>query len=484
MARPTVYTYTLQTSVLPSGTLTVYLYSETNGLTIPTKQTLIVDQDFTERIDLIPGTIEIEQVSFGFVEDYSTYDEGFWYKVLNGYAEIRCVLNDGGAASHLFWGRVIGAYAPFDEYDLTTNNIQRKGSFQCVSMMILLRETTTASCITEALLHKGNFNGSTEAGNAGGLDDEDFLQLRALVASIAKVAFGNSTYSIGLCDIKSGKTDDIQLYDATATTWHNFIDFYMWLGPVAGGAAYLESTIGALYWGTQFPTVWELLSALGQNLGICFRASGDSTQVIIEVLSRGRSFDQATYPVPVESQFIPQTEDVATGVQTSHVDTARDANKRHAYNKAGTATFGTGDLPAEIPTDISVTTQFILDEGEVAYSTTYVKEALFHLDDPDSPSYAHRLTDARFWDYSDQSYDSTKSALVALFYYKFNTAKRSYLRTYGSLKSTLGGNTGHSSTRILGCAAIDDDVASRNFYAIEIRKNLLSNRATVRWAEV
>src|SRR3990170_4130472 len=89
MARPTLYEYTLQTSVLPVGTVIIKLYSALNGLTIPTFASLSVPDDIVERCDLIPGEIELQEMTFEFVEDYSTYTEGFWYKVLQSYEEIQ-----------------------------------------------------------------------------------------------------------------------------------------------------------------------------------------------------------------------------------------------------------------------------------------------------------------------------------------------------------------------------------------------------------
>jgi hypothetical protein len=79
--------YNLASMNTLAGTLKSYLYVDTilPALTVPTGSYIISMDEIVERIDVDPGVIDIENVNINIQEDYSTYSEGFWSKIINGY---------------------------------------------------------------------------------------------------------------------------------------------------------------------------------------------------------------------------------------------------------------------------------------------------------------------------------------------------------------------------------------------------------------
>ena len=73
-----------------SGLMKAYLYVDGSlpVLTPPTMQNWLKDPDkFLEELDQNPTEFDIANVTIKVLEDYSTYPEGFWNKVINGYVQ-------------------------------------------------------------------------------------------------------------------------------------------------------------------------------------------------------------------------------------------------------------------------------------------------------------------------------------------------------------------------------------------------------------
>src|SRR5512146_862012 len=145
----TLYEYTVQESVLPSGTMTVKLYSELSGLTVPGYQTIDCDFWVNNRVDAGPGRLELENADIRFAEDRSVYAEGFWYKVANGgYAELLFLLDEGSGDTYFWRCTILRDQTRFTEYDLTPGNIQRNGSMKAMTVLGRMQETTVTEFIT------------------------------------------------------------------------------------------------------------------------------------------------------------------------------------------------------------------------------------------------------------------------------------------------------------------------------------------------
>ena len=82
MAITTTYPYTLQTDETAGGRMTFVLHSAISGLTIPAK-TIYSASPSGEDVDILPGEVHVDEYTIEFQEDYSTYQEGFWFKAVS-----------------------------------------------------------------------------------------------------------------------------------------------------------------------------------------------------------------------------------------------------------------------------------------------------------------------------------------------------------------------------------------------------------------
>ena len=487
MARPgTLYEYTLQTSSLPCGSVILKLYSELNGLTIPDFASLSPEDDIVERIDVVPGEYELQEMNFSFVEDYTTYSEGFWYKVLTSYAEIQIGIDEGTGTGSAFWGRVQDWDGELTEHSLVSGALYRTGKFSTVSMMIMLKEATAADVVTEAKTHYTAFTGSTEARDVTGTYEERFVKFEALMASILKVAFGQ-TYGTTYVSILPDPYSDLQFYDGTGTTFYDLQDIYFWMGYSPGSLTYegyFDSTDTTFGWAYQFGSAWDLLVALSRNLLFVPRITGATwgagAYLKMECLTRGRSYGYSTFEAPFESKLITRANAPIHVVYSSHYDTSFDSNKKYVID----GVHGDGDLPEHVDADMTFETQFVHD-GEVTFGADKCFEFLYILDDDTTPSYAHRVTDMQYLNYDGTpSYDVSYSYLVGYYYNRFAPLKRAYIRSYATMQATVGATTSLNQNEVLHTTQINDGASTRDFYAVEVRKNIQKNESTVRWHEV
>ena len=145
-------TYTLQTSVISTGTIVVKITSPLAGLTIPSSPTLFGLSEIIESLDALPGVVQVEEIDIDYIDDYTTYAEGFWHKVLAEVSvDIQMTLDEGSGATHLFYGRNLKSGTSQEEFDLTPSAFQRSGTIHCLSFLTVLKSLSLAALDTAVM---------------------------------------------------------------------------------------------------------------------------------------------------------------------------------------------------------------------------------------------------------------------------------------------------------------------------------------------
>lgn len=471
MAVPTLYTYTLQQDDLPCGLMTVKLHSEITGLTVPSFSSIQYGET-NERYDAIPQKIEVGEMAVDFDEDYSTYLEGFWYKVTSSYAELQFILNEGNGDTHFFWGKIINPSVTLEEHAIVEGQFVRSGSMKIVSLLSRLKER-----LTSASLAPGS-----------GLDSRDILQINWLgggldiffvkvyevIASCMADAFGQA-YDITDVVLPQG---DFEFYDSTGATWIGLSSLYFHLGTsgIAGGASAWSEDMEA-----QFPTTYDLIVGKVAEFGLSVRHYYDiaASRHRVQLLAP-RSYSTATLEVPLESKRIQQAYPNETILEKYRQDFLAGTieDRFHIIEGTGVA----GEAPDELNVNRTVICQWILRTAETT-GTVRAWRRLYPTDGAGGVRTA--ITDARFWNYQTSAYDNNtdtpvKARVIEYFYKRFGYLKRAYNRTYPNMK--LG--TTQENNHVLRTSTIDDELSTRTFVATEVTKRPVENECTVLWHEV
>lgn len=428
-------TYTLQTMTLPTGTATVKLLSGIAGLVIPYFNSLDISADLVERCDLIPGTTEIENMEFSFIEDYSYYTQGFWFKVLNDSTEVpevQILLNDGSGDTTWFWGRVEqeSGGGTFEELDLTTGKIQRKGKFTCVHLMDKLKDTLVTTLMVRV-----------DAVDSTGSDGHQYIKFQSIIAAMVTETFGYS-FDITRCVVRGQPFR----YKETAT-YYDFEDLWVRVGTSGAASGYRVS------WELDYQNCFDLLRDLCQQFGYVARLvwNDAAAKWDLELLARG----QAYAGLPISFDGIPTEKSTFnTHAQTINAVSVSGAGAAYpAVITNGTLLLAPTAFPTNVPIDISVTIFFNSSAiGGLAFS------AMLWIDGGGTPL---SITDFQYFDHSTRAYSADDGeklhrAVVRYYWFLFSGNKRGYDRSYLSVRSHYANTLTHKNTHILRQGQIDD----------------------------
>lgn len=450
------YSYTIQTTRLPAGKLEIILYSSFDALTAPTFPTLIVDEDLTERLDVQPGEIQPEEMEFRYIEDYSTNSQGFWFTALQQeQCDLKLTLTE--PITHepviFFWGKVQPDSKNIKEYDL--KRVGRNGRFRCVSMLYSL---------TDPFQNAGYLNDwetdlwSRDTADGGG---STFIKLTDSIASMLYVSGLNATFDGDDVVIINGC--DFRFYDNAPTGTYGVADLW-WCTNFAGPVSTLILNQSSL-----FAVLGELCRCIQMIPRIYYDLADDRWK--IELFTRGSSYTTAaTYPVPIESEPIIESDIVARTVL------AIDQSGNQGWVLDGV--YGTGTFGARVSPDITV--NMIL--GGSVLGSAY----MFYVN-PTGTTF-NQVESSDYYDYVAAAQDTTArihSYSVSRYLYKrYAKSSRGYTRRYFGLGATVSGVKSTANIKCGMRTQITEGLTTKNFYASEVTKNLVKNSLTVRWVEI
>ncbi len=148
--------YTLETIVLPSGTLTVKLWHGNSSLVVPSGGFILSLGEFTERVDILIGALELPSVQVRCLDICnSTYTRGFLYycfaesrSTYTDVPQLHFILNEGAGDTSLFWGRIDIPSVQFTEVSTITTK-EKFVEFQVVDVLQAARYISWGTLITE-----------------------------------------------------------------------------------------------------------------------------------------------------------------------------------------------------------------------------------------------------------------------------------------------------------------------------------------------
>ena len=477
------FEYTLQVSQLPGCQLTAILVSDL-VVTVPTNQSLIVDGDLSHRLDYKAGDMEVPEMTFKYVEDYTNYVDGFWMHVLGGTTcEIRLEINDGGGDTCLFWGRKTSESVQMDEYDLTEGHIRRVGEFTCVEKSADLKKKPALDVfeyIETSLLSQGTIS--------EGYDGYWVKWKNILSAILYKGDLNPSHYAADIietaCDFKFKVNSTVYLLDN------------VWLLYAAGPPAYQSPWV--TQWQDGVGSCFDLLREVCKMFALVpvFRYDLTSSRWTITLITRGNSYidTPATFPVALESKRSSGYSSPVSAVAVNSYYSESVHTQRYVSWHSESSSGQTDTLPELISPDLTEETLFgtysegTVESGNVLWARTAT-----------SPAWVWaKVTTVVHWDYSIKDWHPTpmgmskalceyyfaRMAQEALLYHPL----RIYERTYPGITASFSGTSSHEKVGIGKCSVIDDGsgtvLSSVPYFAIEVSKNIFKNETKVKWIEV
>jgi hypothetical protein len=449
--------------------------------TIPPVLRILNIGELIERIDVENGSTELENIDITFAEDYSTYPEGFWYKLIIENPSINfdvmlTLVNDANE-EYYFRGTICRQNSSIPEMFLDNVNNPTKWvrgmKLQFTSLITYLQNVEIGDVCS---LVATKFVSMVDTDFAG-TPTYNFAKLRTIFASIYSIAF-NSTYDESLI-LNNG---DFQVTNPGAISpyWMDWIEGYIisnWfyaanLPPLNAPNTYFSS----------YSTGWDLLKNLCAQFGVIPRYwYGNSSMYIDPVAannkhhltfnSRGRSGSLITPCGNIlGSTIVPVSTKRVSRLQVT------------SLNANDPAWYYDGTLHLYSPEDWRQFDKTISTDFVTLQTAPYV--ALFQ---PLDSGHCYTANTIRYWNYSTGSYSTIGSfseALASYLFYRYNFAGRIEInRTYGSILANNGLTNSQLWMQNLNQHSINDGITTRSFYSTEIHKDILNNTTQVCWVQ-
>lgn len=523
----------------PAGTMHVDLIMDLDfgsELTVPTACKITHIGELVELIDVEPGIVDVQNLEIELSEDYSTYSEGFWYHVIQSQptfdVQFRFILTEGATDTFYFWGRVSRDEIEWPEHYLATDESSaiRTVSLRLVSLIHSLRDIALTDFVTEALTHRVavTLHAPDSPQETYGVTILDVLA--SVVSAGFDQSFDTDAIQIRSSDFRfsfkdgSGPTLPASCYmltessyaDITPTPWSE--------------RGYLEGLTdinNPHYWPTQFSNLFDLLSYIALNFGWIIRYyygqtdgtyAGDASDLhTLEFITRGNAFATAITPEKSvkESTLFSDTLNKKASIQISDIHGVNDVYKNFgsgvrdqttglafsisgAENEAASpieyATFLTTEYQVNEPPkhakfDLDVSLLFVIpytaDDGLGTIIVGLSDYRALWIETATAGEYTYCVS-VEFYDYQAATWVSETSMQNAVMKYynrRFTSGRKQFEREYGSLKFTESGTTSHYILKPMKPITIDDQISEETYYATEIRKDFMRNRARVTWVQ-
>jgi hypothetical protein len=483
---------------LDVGIVECYLYHHDSitGLTYPTGVDFSTIGVIRESIDIEKGITEFDNVELEIVEDYTVYAEGFWHKLINEYPEfdfeLMFTIREGEDKTFTFRGKLYRKNIQEPEHYLNSmtgspTSVERTANLKLASSLTVLENVTMNDLCAEVLLHDESGYIVTPYG-----ETFNVVSLANIFASMIRQAYYED------CDtsLVVNNSTDIQVWNYETSAWVSFLDlhissdFFLQSGEING--QYIN----------RFSNAFELLKHLcgmfcvvprytyGTSAGIFDEAVAENNSHRIILNSRGYSGDVVTMdggiiPPSIFSADTPRRSRLIKATNNIH----DEWSVYYAIDKRGM-----GIPPINSEFDIIKTVDFYpAADCTVGTPGGYPtpKESLF-LKRTDPAGYFNiaRLSRYRNYElsggvgYVERDFDGWLCMVVAEYlYHRLSSTRVQYEREYSSIKATSGGISSQRLLRTTMRHTIDDGVTSRNFYATEVEKDIMKNKASVVWVQ-
>lgn len=462
-------TYLIETVNTTIGLMRVRLQSNLSTLTVPSLPTIIVDQDTLERVDALAGVQDTEQLDVNFVEDYSTYSDGFWFHAVSqiqfgGFCYLQITVDEGSGETPFFFGTVVPGATPLNEVNLFPTKPVRRGTLHLQSFLGVLQQTATVT-VNANMAAWGVYTAYATV---------NYATIKQFFAAALATATGQS-YSAS--DVTMVGNDDFQFtYDGV--NWEGLSGASTCWFP----AGLIQST--GSFWAGRHPLVWELMTTLCLGFGVLPRYRYDTAagRHKIDLLTRGRSYStNITLGTPKQSTLIAGTPVLVQRIQVTGNATGVSGGGTTYYNVPDQSYSQTqpGGWQADLQIGLEASPQSLSYGGEAIYGV--------------SGGVLQLYTGVRYWDYGAGAYIAApviatyaRHDLAVCYYYgaRLGLIKRIYQRTYFGLKGNDGSTNSQANVTLMRNTQINDGVGLRSFYAEEVHKNAATGLLYLQLREV
>ena len=474
------------------GTFTITVFSEYAGLTIPTRQTVKNIGETTETNQREVGVSELSTLQLELTDDHATYDEGFWYKVLNGDCHIRINLTEGVSETPYFYGIPQEENTVSEDHSLYNSTYIRTHSITLLSRGIELFDTLTEDWIDEVVLNK------VDTTIAATTPIATTISLRGFFAALLKVSDLTASYDPTSVEfIHDASNPDVKW--KISTTVYTFLDLYVPIDYNNGAADtlsdYYDST-KVVYLPSQYPFAKDLLTALCFTLGLTLRVANTPTAsptagfTMQLVQKGGRAYSGTlTLTTPKRSTWSKSYDLLGDAVRfTKTHDAAKYVWRSKSWAGTGQENFSNLEPPNTVEFDIDK--RFIFEvNGSPAAGNSW---PLYAGATGGDLSLLVPLDGVEVWSYATDEYLTPsitnpmgdlilEELMTAYEFFKFTTEFAQVVRAYGPMVADAGSGDTHTVLQIMRRNTIADGISSRTFFANKVTKNPGKDEVEIQW---
>lgn len=503
------YQYDLPDAITPAGTFHVRLWSTLSGLTIPTKNLFLSIGDAVEVDDESAGVQSIQSLRVVLGDDYSTYAEGFWHKVLavTQTVKIRFFLVENGADTFYFYGTKQTGKVNWNDHAINEPTYRRAASVDLISAAAIL---FNPDILTVAALTTEWWDYRTLTGNAQPTDYYSGLALKDIFACMLSASGLNATFaSSDAVFIWDGTNADFQFLQGGI--WYRFDQLYIPIEKYDTGDPSPQKTyyisqgarVGSPYYlANIYSDCKSLVADILRNFGLTMQMSysidagqPEGGRHIIELRQRKRAYatgivwSAVTPPNRIKQASEADASNfLIDAVRASFLNDNTQfvwASKR--YLGDGTVWNSVASPFANVNFDIDYKCPFAV-RAQVTKLDTWVLRAGATLGG------AGIVTGVKYYNYYSNAYETMAPSFTNLgleeagakyLYYLFTRPRKAVNREYGVMAPTLsdGSQTSHTILNAGRQMTIDDGSGAATYYANKITKRTMQAGASVEWIQ-
>lgn len=470
------------------GEFNIRIYSSQAALTEPVVDTVLEIGEKVEVADLSLGIAAFSTMKIRVRDDYTTYTEGFWYKILSsGTAYVRILLDD----EFYFVGRIQLPETKWDELSLFNGEYIRVCSLFFTDPMVTIMETTTEDWITQILANETTVTAALSDGDAAALISLKGMMSSLLVAAGLNASFSESDVSL----IFDASNPDFVFTDGTTEGDISDIrirtKYYSDPPGSAEDIGYYTPGFPEQYLPGFFEGVDSLLPIFLRNFGLLFRYTYDSSTETstdlgtskVELIQRGRAYSGTLDFSDREkrSQITFANEMLGESIRVTRWNLDTNYVWR-SYKFRRTTAIQTAPPEYVQPFNMDLLALWgvaipgIPQDGFPLY---------FNLDAEVAPT---RVNSVDFWDYTNDAYVTPsigtklmEEALTGYYFLRFITGFSKITRLYGHMTADAGAGETFTVLNIGRRTSIDDGTGAATFYANKVTLRPMTSEVEIEW---
>ncbi|HEY4611411.1 MAG TPA: hypothetical protein VII11_00330 [Bacteroidota bacterium] len=463
-------------SIVGTFNVTLYYDSELGDLTAPPSNTILNIGEVTSFMERNAGEIQLDSCQLHIRDDYATYTEGFWYKVLNATLppRIKILLDEGSGNTPYYYGEVDPLSIQWEEKYIKSDNTEflRVAEFEIVSLLKSLENVLASTWLDEAYTHRI----VTQLEFGGSL--YEILKLTDFLASLLNAAGLNDDWSSDDATfIWDGASPELKFKynseDYTIDDLHLGISNDMGEDPT-------HNIVKVPYWDSSHPSYlgklyskgMDLLAAICRQFGLHPVFTYDGSRHILELRQKGHTYSGA---ITMKGGVIRSRIVKDFDVRVNAVKFFSKLTESNYYWESTERGGGLTPPPEGLEFDLHEPVLFLIDEGGSGEKLYVFAPTLKVLN---GIQYYHYVLGSSA---TALGTHTMQEALCLYEFYRLAKRKKVIERTYGSLQADNGGGNTHEAVKLLARASINDGTGAGMYYINKLIKKPASSELEIEW---